>query len=137
MTGSVSCNGGWSVSATGFGEIFNGTLSNGGTVVGGTWSFSPPGDTGPWTGSVKPVVNHVRPSSGSANGGGTVTIRGSGFENATTVDFGSHPATHVVVSANFKKISVGVPEGTGNVDVTVTTPNGTSKISPADEYSYH
>jgi hypothetical protein len=64
-----------------------------------------------------------------------VTITGTGFTNATAVDFGSVPATGVMVTSA-TTITALSPSGTGTVDVTVTTPNGKSATSPADQFTY-
>ena len=65
-----------------------------------------------------------------------MTIRGSGFTGATLVDFGSTKATKFVVDSA-TLITATSPAGTGVVDVTVTTPNGTSSVNrPADDFSY-
>ena len=72
---------------------------------------------------------------GPTSGGTTVAITGSAFTGATAVDFGSVPAKHfTVVSATL--ITATSPAGTGTVNVTVTTPGGTSVISSADQFTY-
>jgi hypothetical protein len=65
-----------------------------------------------------------------------VTITGAEFEEATEVKFGSANATSVTVSANGTKITAVAPAGKGTVDVTVTTPAGTSTTSSADRFYY-
>jgi len=83
-----------------------------------------------------PQVTRVTPVHGSPTGGTTVAIRGSNFTGATAVDFGSNPATGVVVITK-NLIAATTPAGTGTVDVTVTTPAGTSQINqPGDEFIY-
>jgi hypothetical protein len=82
-----------------------------------------------------PIVSAVSPSQGPITGGTRVTILGSDFENADAVHFGATPAT----SFDQKKgnlISVVSPAGSGTVDITVTTPNGTSQTSPADQFTF-
>jgi len=81
-----------------------------------------------------PAVTGVSPASGSSNGGTTVTITGTGFTGVTAVDFGSVPAAYSVTSAT--SISAVSPAGAGTVDVTVTTPNGLSATSSADQFTY-
>lgn len=84
-----------------------------------------------------PVVTDVMPSFGPASGGNTVTITGANFVvGATTVKFGSNPATNVVVQST-TVLTVTAPAGSGTVDVTVTTPEGTSAISQFDHYTYN
>jgi hypothetical protein len=82
-----------------------------------------------------PTVTGLNPTSGPATGGTPVTIMGTGFTGAIAVDFGPTAATGLVV-VNDTTITVNSPPGTGVVDVTVMTPNGTSATSPADEFTY-
>lgn len=84
--------------------------------------------------TVPPQVTAISPASGAGAGGDSVTITGSGFTGATKVDFGSSSAAMTVVSDT--EITVTSPPGSGTVDVTVVTPNGTSATSPADQFSY-
>jgi hypothetical protein len=81
-----------------------------------------------------PQVTAISPASGSAVGGDSVTITGSGFTGATAVDFGGVSAQMAVGSDT--KITATSPPGNGTVDVTVMTPVGTSATSPADQFSY-
>ena len=64
-----------------------------------------------------------------------MTITGTGFTGATLVDFGSTAVLHFKVVSNTKITAVS-PAGTGIVNVTVTTPKGTSGMNvPADEFA--
>jgi hypothetical protein len=83
-----------------------------------------------------PTVTKVAPKAGPASGGTTVTITGSGFTGATEVRFASGEAEKFdVVSAT--SLTAESPPGTvGTVDVTVTTPGGTSALSTADHFKY-
>jgi hypothetical protein len=82
-----------------------------------------------------PAVSAVTPNSGSAIGGSVVLISGSGFTGASSVNFGTTPANLIVNSDS--SITAWAPAGTaGTVDITVTTPSGTSSISSADHYTY-
>jgi hypothetical protein len=83
-----------------------------------------------------PVVTGVNPGSGPASGGTTVTIAGSGFTGATAVSFGSVAATSVTVVAGTQITATAPAQSAGAVDVTVTTPDGTSPTSGADQYTY-
>jgi hypothetical protein len=68
-------------------------------------------------------------------GGTLVTVVGSNLEATTTVRFGSATArVDAVISST--ELEVTAPAGTGAVDVTVTTPGGTSPVTPADRYRY-
>jgi hypothetical protein len=82
-----------------------------------------------------PTVTAVGPSSGPTAGGTTVTVTGTNLTGATAVKFGSTAATSFsVVSAT--SISAVAPAGSGTVNVTVTTPSGTSATSTLDQYIY-
>jgi sugar lactone lactonase YvrE len=83
-----------------------------------------------------PEVTRVVPNTGPDSGGTTVTITGVGFTGATAVDFGAgNPASYTVNADN--QITATAPEGsTGTVDVTVTTPVGTSATSSADQFTF-
>jgi len=101
------------------------------TTVGGTSSI---GSADQFTYLPAPVVIGVSPPSGPASGGAIVTITGINFTGATAVKFGTTSAGGFTVNGN--QISVNVPAGSGTVDVTVTTPGGTSSTSKADQYMY-
>jgi hypothetical protein len=84
-----------------------------------------------------PAVTKLKPRSGPAKGGTTVTITGTGFTSAEEVTFGGAQATDVdVVSAT--GITATAPAGTAGtvVDVTVTTPGGTSAPSAKAQFTY-
>ncbi|MCL4414504.1 MAG: IPT/TIG domain-containing protein, partial [Actinobacteria bacterium] len=78
-----------------------------------------------------PTVTAISPTSGPTSGGTTVTVTGTNFTGATAVDFGTTAAKSfsVVSSTGLSAVS---PAGTGTVDITVTTPTGTSATSSAD-----
>ena len=85
-----------------------------------------------------PTVTSVSPSSGPEVPTGSVTIHGTNFNEGATpiVDFGSFAGTPTSYSST--QITAIVPPAVnpGTVNVTVTTPTGTSTISPADQYTY-
>ena len=83
-----------------------------------------------------PVVTGISPVSGPTSGGTSVTITGTGFTGATSVKFGSTPATSFAVTSDTSITAASPAESAGTVDVTVTTPGGTSATSPADRYTY-
>jgi alpha-tubulin suppressor-like RCC1 family protein len=87
-----------------------------------------------------PTVTAVSPNEprkkGRKKAATKVTITGAEFEEATEVRFGTAKATGVKVSANGTIIEAQAPAGKGTVDVTVTTPLGTSPTSPADRFFY-
>ena len=80
-----------------------------------------------------PTVTGVAPASGPDAGGTAVTITGTGFTGATRVSFGGTPATFTVDSDTEIKASSPASTVDGAVDVTVTTPAGTSA---AVQFSY-
>jgi alpha-tubulin suppressor-like RCC1 family protein len=82
-----------------------------------------------------PVVGSVTPDEGLPSAETPVTITGTGFAGATAVDFGSRPAASFSVESN-TEITAVAPPGTGTVDVSVTTAQGTSLPSVSDRFSY-
>ena len=102
------------------------------TTPGGT---SEPSDDGQFTYIPVPVVTEVDPDGGLAAGGTSVTITGTGFTGATAVRFGSAPASDISVDSE-TQITVASPAGSGTVNVTVTTPGGTSAASADAEFTY-
>jgi hypothetical protein len=87
--------------------------------------------------SALPKVTSVTASCGPASGGGSVTINGSGFLGTTSVKFGGTDAqTFTVVSDT--QINATAPAGPAGqkVDITVTTPAGTSTTGSPDQCTY-
>src|SRR5581483_10492884 len=83
-----------------------------------------------------PVVTGVSPAHGAEPGGNQVTITGQHLAGASSVLFGSAPATNVKV-INALTVTATAPAHTdGTVDVTVTTPAGTSATGGGDHYTY-
>jgi len=72
-----------------------------------------------------PTVSSISPTSGPAAGGTSVTITGAGFTGGTSVSFGSTAASDFKVDSD-TQITATSPAGSGTVDVSVTTPNGTA-----------
>ncbi len=101
-----------------------------------TTSLVMPADSGQICSYVPaPIVSGVSPSAGPQAGGTSVTITGSGFSSATSVDFGAGtPASFSVISDT--EIDATSAPGSGTVDVTVISPGGTSSTSPADQFTY-
>ncbi len=83
------------------------------------------------------TVTGVSPGSGPVSGGTSVTITGSGFTGATAVNFGATAASSFTVNSD-TSITATAPAATavGPVDVTITTPSGTSPTSSADQFTY-
>ena len=81
-----------------------------------------------------PVVSGVSPNSGPPAGGTSVTISGVNLTGASSVTFGGVAAAFTNVSDT--EITATSPAGSGTVDVRVTTSQGTSAISAADQFTY-
>ncbi len=81
------------------------------------------------------TVTRVSPASGPAAGGTTVAIAGTKLSGASTVRFGTTPASEFEVRSAGEIVAVS-PPGSGVVDVTVTTSEGTSQTTSADQFSY-
>jgi hypothetical protein len=82
-----------------------------------------------------PVVEKLSRTQGPVKGGAKVKVKGFNLAGATAVHYGAKEATSFTVESS-KSIATVVPQGAGTVDVTVTTPEGTSPITPGDEYTY-
>jgi hypothetical protein len=83
-----------------------------------------------------PSVSAVTPSSGTSGGGTVVTVTGSAFTGASAVKFGSTAAAWFIVNSD-TSVTADAPPGTaGTVDITITTPSGTSSTGSADHYTY-
>ena len=88
--------------------------------------------TGP---SLVPTVTGVSPTAGPLGGTTGVIVTGTNLTGQTAVDFGATAGTVTADSAT--SITVNAPaESAGTVDVTVTTPGGTSGTSSADHFTY-
>ncbi|MFI2279871.1 beta strand repeat-containing protein [Nocardia beijingensis] len=72
-----------------------------------------------------PALTTAVPNVGSASGGTTVVLTGTGLTGTTAVAFGGTPATSFTVDSD-TQITAVAPAGTGTVQVTATTPGGTS-----------
>ena len=160
-TGSTA--GGTTVTITGTGLTgatavrFGGTAATGVTVVNGTTvtATSPahiagahnvfvvtPGGTSAsgagdlFTYTVTPIVTSISPTTGSTAGGPIVTITGTGLTGATAVNFGGTAATGVTVVNDTTVTATSPAHSVAAVDITVTTPSGTSATGAGDMYSY-
>ncbi len=102
------------------------------TTSGGT-SVTTPADQ--FTGIAAPVVSSTAGAVGPMAGGTDVFIYGSDLDGATAVDFGQTPGTIIVDAATYM-IAASPPGSAGAVDITVTTPYGTSATSAADQFTY-
>jgi hypothetical protein len=79
----------------------------------------------PYTFLTAPTVTGLSPNQGPTSGGNTVTVTGSNLAQTTAVLFGAVPAAFTVISDNH--VVAQAPPGTaGPINVTVSTPGGTS-----------
>jgi hypothetical protein len=100
------------------------------TTSQGTSAVSPPGDQ--YTFEAKPTVTAISPGAGSPSGGTSVTITGMGFVSGATVKFGTVVATTVCYDSATQMLASAPAHAAGTVDLTVTTPGGTTPTSTAD-----
>jgi len=110
----------------------------------GTSAISQPADQ--YTYAPIPAVSSVTPNDGIAAGGNMVTVAGTLFTGVTEVSVGSMnittpcpvtPSAPCFAFVSATQINIDdFPPGSGNVDITVTTPGGTSPTSAADVYAY-
>jgi len=85
--------------------------------------------------AAQPTITALSPGSGPVAGGTTVSLTGTDFTDATVIAFGGTAIedftivdpTHIVLTS---------PAGTGTVDVSVTTPGGTSATTAASQFTY-
>jgi hypothetical protein len=112
------------LSADGNTAILGGAGDNSG--AGAVWVFSQP-----------PVVSHVSPNAGPADGGTGVTIVGSRFTGVTGVTFGGAAATDVIAVDDGLVLATAPAHAAGVVDVAVTTPAGTATATGAYTYAAH
>ncbi len=106
-------------------------------IVGNGSAFSPNTLADNYTYTLGPTITSITPTTGPSSGGTIVTITGTGFTGSPiTVAFGgiNAPTFGVTTSTSITVVS---PAGSaGVVDVTVTTPGGTSPTSVADQFTY-
>ncbi|MGW7486218.1 beta strand repeat-containing protein [Streptomyces sp. NPDC054786] len=87
-----------------------------------------------YTYSLTPTLSGVTPNQGPTSGGNTVMLTGANLTGANAVSFGATPATSFTVVSS-TQISAVVPAATpGPVDVTVTTPGGTTTLQSSYFY---
>jgi hypothetical protein len=92
--------------------------------------------------TVPPVVTGILPSSGDPASGQPITITGLGLTATSAVTLtpvgahaeGASAASVTVISDTV--VTAITPPGTGLVDVTLTTPVGTSPVVPEDIFTY-
>lgn len=80
----------------------------------------------PGSGPPVPTCSTVTPNSGYTSGGESVVLAGTGFTDASEVDFGTTPAAGFTVDSDSQITATTPAHDEGTVNVTVTTPGGTS-----------
>ena len=90
-----------------------------------------------YTAPATPTVSAISPTTGSTAGGTAVTITGTGLTGASAVHFGGTSAA-ITATTSDTSMTVTAPATStaGIVDVTVTTPNGTSATGASDKFTY-
>jgi hypothetical protein len=83
-----------------------------------------------------PTVTDVSPKSGSADGGTTVTITGTGFTSVTSLVFGGTAVAKYTVDSDTSITATTPAVAAGVVDVLVTTSGGSSAVAEADWFEF-
>jgi len=112
------------LSANGNTAFIGGPVDNG--DVGSAWVFV----------YTPPTITKLTPTKGPAGGGTTVTITGTHLLGTTAVRFGAVPAASFIVRSATSIAAVTPAETSRTVDVTVTSPEGTSPISSLDHFKF-
>ncbi len=83
-----------------------------------------------------PIVEDVEPNGGLVSGGNEVVITGTDFTGATKVTFGGTDAEDFNVDSDTQITATAPLHAAGTVQVQVTTPQGASPDTTADDYTY-
>jgi hypothetical protein len=83
-----------------------------------------------------PTVTGLSVTTGRAGGGRSVTITGTNLTGATAVSFGGTAATSFTINSPVSITAVAPAHAAGTIDITVTTPYGTSSTSGGDQFQY-
>jgi IPT/TIG domain/PKD domain len=83
-----------------------------------------------------PTITKVTPARGSPIGGTEVVIKGTSFTGATKVTFGSLDATSFTVISGVEITALTPESSAGVVNVSVTTPAGTSPPSTSSKFKF-
>jgi hypothetical protein len=81
-----------------------------------------------------PVLGSISPTFGSPSGGTAITLTGTNLSGTTSVTVGGSEATSVTVVNDETVTAVTPAHSSGVVDVSITTPNGSSTLSNAYTY---
>lgn len=84
-----------------------------------------------------PLITSISPDQGYFNGGTTVVINGNDLGDAYSILFGLNSALSFSVNSN-RQITVISPAGSlGPIEIVISTPFGTSSLSPSDVFTYN
>jgi hypothetical protein len=86
--------------------------------------------------ALRPVISSLAPASGSTTGGNAVKIDGLYLTGATSVTFGSTPASSFSVDSSNQITAIAPATGASTVDVRVTGAGGSSEAVSADKYTF-
>lgn len=100
------------------------------------WMFAWAGFASPAIAQAAPTVTALSANQGSTLGGGTVTLTGTGFTDATDVSFGGAAASFLVADDTNIIVLDLPPHSAGLVNVIVTTPAGVSAATVDNEFTY-
>lgn len=105
------------------------------TIVtpGGT---SATGTSDQFTYSDVPTITAINPNQGTAKGGTLVSIVGTNLLGVTGVKFGATAASSFSAASDTMASATAPPHAVGAVDVTWTTPGGTSATGAGDLFTY-
>jgi hypothetical protein len=132
---SFTINSDTSITAVAPAVYYDGTVDVTVQTLASGWSAASPADQFIYADSA-PTLTGVSPSTGSAAGGDTVTITGTGFTNAYDVSFGSVSASFTVNNDGSITATTPAASADSTVDVTVTDFGGTSATGAADQFTY-
>jgi hypothetical protein len=132
---SFTVNSDTSITAVTPAPYYDGTVDITVQTLASGWSAATPADQFTYADPAATVTG-VSPNSGSAAGGDTVTITGSGFTTASDVSFGGVSTWFTVNGDGSITATTPVASANGTVDVTVTNLGGTSATSTADQFTY-
>ena len=81
------------------------------------------------------TVQALTPSSGTAGGGASVRITGSGLTETLAVYFGTNASSAFTVNSSTSLTAI-APVGAGTVDVRLVMPDGTTSTNSGDRFTY-
>lgn len=125
-----------------FGELGNGTVGASSDTpvsvagVGEQVGIAAGGEHDAAYGEPLPAVTGLSPDGAPLSGGSSITISGFDLSEASAVSFGGVAATSFRVNLSTSITATAPAHAAGTVDVSVTTPAGTSPASPADQFTY-